>query len=156
MAIFETVQSEGRIDEMIESVFSMKLSVGGDWGYEQSSATIIYASELPLPQLEHTLASMRAHLEMSLMPGKEERYGSINLNESGREAYREKGKLFHRVRYDLTAMKETLYNHFVNEYKEGYGKDDFDMAEHFRRRKEATLERSVEQWFEIRDEGLSR
>jgi hypothetical protein len=137
---------------MIKSVFDIDLPVGGGWGYESESATTLYATDLPLAQLEHTLASMRAHLEMSLMPAKEERYGSINLNESEREVRRKDGKSYHQVTYAVTAMKESQYNAFVDEYKEGYGREDFDLADHFERRKKATLERQITYWFEIREE----
>ncbi len=153
MATFDTVQSGGKLKEMVKSVFDIDLPVDGEWGYDSASATILYHSDLPYTQLEHTLASMRTHLEMSLVPGKEERYGSINLNESEREEYQKDGKIFHQVTYAVTAMKESLYNTFVDEYKEGYGKDDFDLADHFDRRKKATLERKIMYWFEIKKEA---
>ena len=152
MATFDTIQSSDDLKEMVKSVFDMDLPVGGEWGYESESATTLYATDLPLTQLEHTLASMRAHLEMSLMPGKEERYGSINLNESEREVYRKDGKSYHQVTYAVTAMKESQYNAFVDEYKEGYGREDFDLADHFERRKRATLKRQITYWFEIMTE----
>ena len=66
--------------------------------------------------------------------------------------YQKNGRTFHRVTYTVTAMKESLYNAFVDEYKEGYGKADFDLADHFERRKEATLERKITYWFDIRKE----
>ena len=152
MVTFDTVQSSDNLKEMVKSVFDIDLPIDGEWGYGSESATTIYSTELPLAQLEHTLASMRSHLEMNLMPGKEERYGSINLNESERGEYQKNGRTFHRVTYTVTAMKESLYNAFVDEYKEGYGKADFDLADHFERRKEATLERKITYWFDIRKE----
>ena len=146
---FSRVEADGKLKEMIKSVFDIEMNVDGDWGYSKESPLIIRDSDMPLPQLEHTLASMRAHLEMSLMPGKEERYGSINLNESKREEYQEEGKLLHEVTYAVTAMKESDYSTFIDEYKEHYGKDDFDLADHFERRKKATLVRSETVYFEI-------
>jgi len=45
-------------------------------------------------------------------------------------------------------MKETIYANFINEYKENYGKKDFDLTAHFKAREAATLTREVTQWFE--------
>ena len=51
--------------------------------------------------------------------------------------------------YEITAMKENTYALFINEYKEGYGTEGFDLNEHFKRRKEATHTRIVTHWFEV-------
>lgn len=146
---FNQVETGGNLKEMIKSAFDIEMPVDGEWGYSMESPLIIRETEMSLPQLEHTLASMRAHLEMSLMPGKEERYGSINLNESEREEHREKDGVIHEVTYTITAMKESDYSTFIDEYKENYGKDDFDLADHFKRRKRATLVRTETVWFKI-------
>ena len=153
MVTFDTIESNGDLKEMIKSIFDIELPIGGGWGYDKASATAIYKTDLSLAQLEHTLASMRSHLEMNVTRSKEERYGSINLNESERKEYQEGGKTFHQVTYAVTAMKESLYNAFVDEYKEGYGKVDFNLSDHFERRKKATLERKINYWFEIRKEA---
>jgi hypothetical protein len=152
MASFDKVETGEKLREMILSVFDIELPVDGGWGYEEKDPTVIYEGEIPTTQLEHTLASMRAHLEMGLMPSKEERYGSINLNETERKEYQKDNNLFHKVSYTITAMKESEYNAFIEEYKEGYGKDSFDIDAHFRKRKEATLTREENFWFRI-DQG---
>jgi hypothetical protein len=46
-------------------------------------------------------------------------------------------------------MKEDTYHTFITAYKEGLGKEDFDITEHFNQRKKATLTRSEDYWFEI-------
>jgi len=46
-------------------------------------------------------------------------------------------------------MKEDLYTAFIKEYKEGYGKENFDLIEHFKKRKEATLTREVTHYFKV-------
>ena len=46
-------------------------------------------------------------------------------------------------------MREDDYTSFINEYKEESETKGFDMADHFKRRKEATLTREVTHWFEV-------
>jgi hypothetical protein len=46
-------------------------------------------------------------------------------------------------------MQESTYNQFINEYKENYGKEDFDLEVHFNKRKATTLIREVIHWFEV-------
>ncbi len=137
--------------EVIHSAFDTKLPLGGSWGYTKNEATVMESNlnNLPIEQYEHMIASMRAHLEMNLTLPEEQRYGSINLNEKTREQIQENKKIYDKVLYEVSAMKENDYIHFINEYKEGYGKEDFNMEDHFRRRKEATLVRLVEHWFDI-------
>jgi len=149
MATFDRFVSDTDIKEIIASVFEISLPVSGGWGYSKDTAIEIGDTDLPLAQLEHTLASMRTHLEMNITRPKEERYGSINLNETAREEMKEDSVKYHKVSYRITAMKESEYNAFVDEYKEGYGKEDFDMADHFERRKQATLIRTETCWFRI-------
>lgn len=153
MFVAERIESGGNLKEMIESIFDLSLSVDGDWGYTRELATIIGKTDLPIAQLEHTLASMRTHLEMNITRSKEERYGSINLNETDREEIHDNSQVYHKVTYEITAMKEEQYNAFVEEYKEGYGKKDFNLSEHFEKRKKATLSRTESYWFEILPEA---
>jgi hypothetical protein len=80
---------------------------------------------------------------------KEERYGSINVNETHREQIKINGLIFDKVIYEITAIHENIYASFIHEYKEGYGKENFDLHDHFKRRKEATLTRVVTHWFEV-------
>jgi hypothetical protein len=148
---FQQINNDNPIARVIKSAFDTDLPVSGAWGYSVKEATIIETNEsnIPIKQLEHMLASMRAYLEMNMTLDPEERYGSINLNELSREAIEENGACFDKVNYEISAMKETVYSEFINEYKERYGKEDFDLQKHFSQRKEETLTRVVTYWFEV-------
>lgn len=142
-------QSNEEPREIIASIFGMDLAIGNGWGYEKSNAMQLYKSDIPQKQTEHTLASMRTHLEMSITQPKEKKYGGINLNEIAREEFGNDKNQYHKVTYAVTAMLESHYNNFIDEYKEKYGKEDFDMAEYFQRRREATINREIIYWFSV-------
>lgn len=144
MSSFKDIQPGDDIKEVIKAAFDADLEVKGEWGYTKKLSTVIENDE-QIKQIEHTLAMMRAYIEMSMTLEKEERYGSINLNETNRE---EEGS-FHKVTYEISAMKEDEYAGFIDEYKEGHSKPEFDISDHFKRRKEATLIREVIHWFEV-------
>ncbi len=52
-----------------------------------------------------------------------------------------------KVSYEVSAMKESDYASFIQEYKDNFEKSDFDMEGHFKRRKEATLKREIVYFF---------
>ncbi len=139
------------IKEVLQAAFDVSLPVSGGWGYTQDDALRIEQNpdNTPLAQFEHMLISMRLYLEMNLTRKEEERYGSINLNEKSRKRHTAEHIVLDEVCYTLTAMKESDYAKFIEEYKEGYGKDDFDVQEHFAKRKEATLTKEVTCWFDV-------
>jgi len=149
MSDFIQIQPGDDIKKVIKAAFDADLDVSGEWGYTQELATVIDDSE-QVSQLEHTLASMRAYIEMNMTLEKEDRYGSINLNEKDREELQTDEGLFHKVDYEVSAIKEDLYADFINEYKEGHATPGFDISDHFKRRKVATLIRDVVYWFKIR------
>ncbi len=151
MTTFNKLQENNHIQELIKATFDVDLSVDGNWGYTQEKATIIDVAPkgMPIVQLEHTVTSIRAHLEMNITQERENRYGGINANERAREVISSNESIFNKVTYEITAMKEDIYNAFIKEYKEGYGKEDFDLNEHFKRRQEATLTRDVVHYFEV-------
>ncbi len=143
------INSDAPIKEVIKSAFDADLSLSGGWGYTKKHATVIHDTKgMPIDQFEHTLTTMRAYIEMNMTLAKEDRYGSINPKELAREEIAEAGLLYDKVTYEVSGMKEDLYASFINEYKENAEKPDFDLADHFNRRKEATLKRTVEHWFE--------
>jgi hypothetical protein len=150
MTTFKKLQNNN-IQELIKSTFDADLALAGDWGYTKEKATIIesVSEGMPLSQLEHMVTSIRAHLEMNITQAQENRYSGINANERAREESRSDEGIFNKVTYEITAMKEDLYAAFIKEYKEGYGKEDFDLNEHFKKRKEATLTREVVHYFEV-------
>ena len=149
MVLFKKLEGTQDLKEILKTAFDSDLPVTGSWGYTKDDVTVIEASNMPLNQIEHVFASMRAYVEMNMTLQEGERYGSINLNEKTREELIIDTKNYHKVCYEVTAMQETLYNNFIKEYKEGYGKESFDLNLHFEKRKEATLKREVIHWFEI-------
>ena len=151
MTTFNTLQEPENIQELIKETFDADLPVSGDWGYSKERASIIIElpQSMPLPQLEHMITSIRAHLEMNITQEEENRYGAINANEISREESQSNGLIYAKVTYEVTAIKENLFKQFIHEYKEGYEKEGFDLNEHFKRRKEATLTREVVHYFEV-------
>ena len=151
MTTFEALKNNNDIQELIKSTFDADLAISGNWGYTKEQSTVIEATPegMPLSQLEHMVTSIRAHLEMNITQEQENRYAGINANERAREESRSEEGIFNKVTYEITAMKEDLYTAFIKEYKEDYGKEDFDLNEHFKRRQEAALTRKVVHYFEV-------
>lgn len=151
MATFKKLQENNNIQNLIKSTFDADLVLAGSWGYTKEKATIIEAvpEGMTLSQLEHMVTSIRAHLEMNITQEQENRYAGINANERAREESKSEEGIFNKVTYEITAMKEDIYMTFIKEYKEGYGKEDFDLNEHFKKRQEATLTLEVVHYFEV-------
>ena len=146
MQEFKEIEAQKDLHNFIKVAFNADLKVSGGWGYTQSLSTIIeQGNEGTVAQIEFTLATMRAYLEMNMTLEEDERYGAINLSEISRESDDE----YEKVTYEISAMKELTYKKFIAEYKENSEKPDFDMTEHFNRRKEATLRREVDYWFKV-------
>ncbi len=146
MQEFKEIEAEEDLANFIQVAFNADLKVSGGWGYTKALATIIeQGNEGSVAQIEFTLATMRAYLEMNMTLEEDERYGAINLNELSRVVEGE----YEKVIYEISAMRELEYKKFIAEYKENSEKPDFNMTEHFNRRKEATLKREVIYWFKI-------
>ena len=145
MQSFPTVSHEENLKGMIERVYETQIEVDGGWGYDQASATLLRPMPFPKTQLQHNLAHMRVYLEMNIVQEETNRYGGIDLIEIDRESI----DRYEKVTYRVTGILEGEYNDFINEYKEGYGKEDFDLNDHFARRKAATLTREIEYWFDL-------
>jgi len=151
MPTFAPLHKETNIQKLIKETFDADLPLSGDWGYSKEKSTIIDSlpQGMPLPQLQHMLTTIRAHLEMNITQEAENRYGGINANEKAREESKTDAGIFNKVTYEITGIKEDLYNAFIKEYKKGYGKEEFDLNAHFQRRKEATLTRKIVHYFEV-------
>ena len=149
MVNFTQLSSDENIHDVIKAAFDNELDVEGGWGYTIQNATIIKKQE-HIKELEHTLISMRSYIEMSMTLSKDDRYGSINANEKNRENIEFEGTTFEKISYEISAMKELDYAMFINEYKEKYGQRDFDLSDHFKRRKDATLIRNLVYYFKIK------
>ena len=150
---FGELQESLDIKELIKTTFEADLPLAGGWGYTKELATTIEGlpNGMTLKQLEHMVTSIRAHLEMNITQEKESRYGAINANEKSREEIKDGDTIYDKVTYEITGIKEDIYNKFSKEYKEGYGKNEFDLNDHFDRRKKATLTREVVHYFKIID-----
>jgi hypothetical protein len=144
---FQEIEVENNLEELVKVAFNADFKLDGAWGYTQALATVIKPqNEGSLAQIEFTLATMRAYLEMNMTLGDKERYSAINLQELSREKIDES---YDKVNYEISAIKETEYKAFIAEYKENSEKRDFNMSDHFNRRKEATLKRVVVHWFKV-------
>ncbi len=150
--IFRQIPATTPVGEVIRSAFDTDLPVEGGWGYTtEAPLKLLPPLPAPLQQIEYTLASMRTHIEMQMTLPEEQRYGGINLNETARETRTIEGRSCDIVTYEVTAMRESDYARFIEEYKEGYGKDGFDITAHFEARKAATLHREITLCFDIAD-----
>jgi hypothetical protein len=146
MKRFKEIEVEENLKELIKVAFNVDLNISGAWGYSKDLSTIIEVdNEGSTMQTEFTLATMRAYLEMNMILEENERYGAINLNEISREII----DGFEKVNYEISAIKELKYKIFIDEYKENFEKPDFDIADHFNRRKKETLKREVIHWFKV-------
>jgi len=146
MKIFKEIKADDSIREVIKTAFNTDLNISGAWGYSEELSTVIELNnDGSISQIEFTLATMRAYLEMNMTIEENERYGAINLNELSRETIAG----FDKVKYEISAIKELEYKIFIDEYKEKFEEADFDMADHFNRRKKATLKREVIHWFKV-------
>jgi len=147
MTNFNELPPQDRLQEFILAAFNIEFPLSGDWGYTFERATTIESLRegMPLNQLQHTFATIRAQIEMS----EKSAYRGINVNEKSRESISNDNKLFEKVTYEITAMREEDYNKFVQEYKDGYENNELDLNDHFKRRKEATLTREVYHYFEV-------
>ena len=151
MPPFPPLQEDANIQELIKTTFDADLPLSGDWGYSKEKASILESlpENMILPQLQHMITTIRAHLEMNITQEKTSRYGGINPNEKIREVIKDDTYIFDKVTYEVTAIKEDLYHAFIKEYKKGYDTEEFDLNEHFKRRKESTLTREVVHYFEV-------
>ncbi len=144
---FKEIEVENNLQELVKVAFNSDLKIDGAWGYTQPLATVIKeGNEVPIAQIEFTLATMRAYLEMNMTLQESERYSAINLRELSREKVDD---VYDKVIYEISAIKELEYKAFIKEYKENLEKPEFDMSAHFAKRKAATLKREVIHWFKI-------
>jgi len=151
MTDFNQIQDEMNIQKLIKETFDTDLPLSVGWGYTQEKATVIESlpEGMTVPQLQHMITSIRTHLEMNITQAQANRYGAINPGEKSREAFKSANTLFEKITYVVTAMKEDTYNAFIKEYKAGYEQESFDIADHFKRREEATLTREIDYYFDV-------
>jgi len=151
MSSFQSLSCNDDLKDIIKTAFDSDLDIAGAWGYSKELATEIITIDIPLSQLEHIFASMRAYIEMNMTLEVTDRYASINVNELSRETLAIDNRTYHKIIYTITAIKESRYADFIKEYKNKYGKEDFDLDAHFAKRKKETLSREVIHWFILPD-----
>ncbi len=149
---FKQIDTNDNIQEVINTAFNIKLDIAGSWGYDKNSATVINSvGEFTKEELQLTLMSMRAHIEMSMMLDEEDRYGGINPSELSRETITVDDNTYEKVIYKISATKYLVNKRLMKEYKDNLGKDSFDIEAHFKERAENTLEIISEYWYDIRN-----
>ncbi len=144
---FKPIEHVDNIKKVIKNVFDVELNITGGWGYDNNSAVIIEKLDIPMDQFIHMFATMRANIEMNLTLEEDERYGGINLTFKDNKKFEINNKTYDIVSFKVTAMKEKIYAQFIKEYKDGYGKKEFDLSDHFKRRTENTITRYIDYWF---------
>lgn len=145
---FEKLPEVDDIAGVINDVFGVELGISGGWGYDNNSALSIDKLDVDIDQFLHMFASMRANIEMNLtIKDENERYGGINVHFEDSKTFEINNKIYDVLTFKITAMKEKTYADFIQEYKDNYGKKEFDLTGHFQRREESTLSRVVDYWF---------
>ena len=144
---FKPIESVENISTVIKNLFDVDLNISGGWGYDNSSAIITEKLDMPIEQFVHMFATMRANIEMNLALDENKRYGGINLTPKSDKKIEINNKTYNVASFTITAINEKKYAKFIKEYKDGYGKERFDLANHFNKRKENTITREVDCWF---------
>lgn len=144
---FEKLPPVDDIAGVLEDIFSVKLDVTGSWGYDNNSALEVNSLDIPIDQFLHTFASMRANIEMNLTLDEQNRYAGINVTQVESKEFEIENKKYDLVTFKISAIKEKEYNDFIQEYKDNYGKEDFDLKKHFDNRAKATIEIQSDFWF---------
>jgi len=145
---FEQLPNVDDLSGVIEDMFGVKLDISGGWGYDNSAPVIVNSLDIPIDQFLHMFASIRANTEMNLYLEEKQRYGSINCNFIEGKQVEIENQLFDMITFEITAMKEIIYADLIDEYKENYGKnEEFDLEDHFKRRKENTIKLETDFWF---------
>ena len=145
---FEQLPAVDDIAGVIEDAFGVKLDISGGWGYDNSSAVIVNSLNIPIDQFLYMYSSIRANIEMNMTLEEDARYGGINTNFIDGQQIEIENKVYDMITFEITAMKESTYAGFIQEYKDNYGKNkDFDLSEHFKRREESTIKIQSDFWF---------
>lgn len=144
---FDKVPPVDDISGVLEDVFGIKLDINGGWGYDNKTALIINSLNVPLEQFYHMFASMRANVEMNLTLEEDDRFAGINVTLTEQKEFEIENKTYDVVTFKITAIKEKLYADFIQEYKDNYGKKEFDLDAHFKRRSANTIELISDFWF---------
>ena len=144
---FKQIDLDNNIQTVIKEIFNVELSISGGWGYDSNSVTIIEKLNMPINQFTQMFATMRLNIEMNLTLEENERYTGINTTFEDSKKLEVNNEIYDVFSFKVTAMKEKEYANFIKEYKDGYGKEEFDLSEHFKRRTQSTISRNIDCWF---------
>ncbi len=144
---FKELEKSDNIKKIIKNLFDIDLNISGGWGYSKSSALIINSLDMPIEQFMNLFATLRANIEMNFNLDKDKRYGGISLSLQKTNNISTKNGFYTVATFKISAMNENSYAKFIKEYKDNYGKKEFNLTEHFKRRKEQTVIRVVDYWF---------
>ena len=146
--IFEQVEAIDDMQEVIKNTFDVELNITGGWGYDNNTAVIANNIDMPTEQFVHMFATIRANIEMNLMvENSDERFSGINVNFEENKEFEIDKKVYQIFTFKITAMNEKIYAELIQEYKDNYGKKEFDLSAHFKRREQITISRVVDYWF---------
>ncbi len=145
MIEFKEINSTDDIKEITKSAFGVDIEISGSWGYSKDKYTDLSKIKENIKGTQELMATMRANMEMNMLLNENERYGSINVH----EIYREQDDGFEKIKYEISAMKESDYKVFIQEYKDNFQDDSFDLENHFNKRKKATIKRNVFHYFKV-------
>ncbi|MCV6606929.1 MAG: hypothetical protein OIF32_01860, partial [Campylobacterales bacterium] len=106
----------------------------------------IHSLNMEKDQFINLFATVRANIEMNLVKEEEDRYAGINVSPIKVVEMAVNNVNYDVATFKISGMRETKYSEFIQEYKDNYGKKEFNLEGHFERRKEATLERTVDFW----------
>lgn len=145
---FERLPAVDDLSGVIEDMFGVTLDIEGDWGYDNKSAVVVNSLDIPIDQFLYMFANIRANTEMNLILDEDKRYGGINVNLIEGTQIEIEDKIYDMITFEITAMKESVYSKFIDEYKQNYGKNEkFDLDDHFKRRQENTVILKSDYWF---------
>ncbi|MEA3523226.1 MAG: MOSC domain-containing protein [Campylobacterota bacterium] len=145
---FEKAQDVEDIRETIRDIFDLDLDISGGWGYNQQSALKIRKIESSFEQFAHTFAIIRSNVEMNIMQEEANRYSGLNVHVENQEKITKNKIDYKVVSFKITATATKQNKEFIKEYKENYGKENFDIQEHFQKRKNSEITRIIECWFD--------
>ncbi|MEA2050232.1 MAG: hypothetical protein U9O56_05840 [Campylobacterota bacterium] len=144
---FEKAQEVDDIAGVIKDIFDIDLDISGGWGYDYNNPLVVNSLDITIDQFLHMFSTMRANIEMNLLLDDENRYGGINATFLEAKKLVLDNNTFDVVTYKISAIKEKKYAEFIKEYKDGYGKKEFDITKHFENRQKYTISREVDYWF---------
>ncbi len=148
MINFEKAQNVENIRETIKNIFNLDLDISGGWGYNQQSALKIEKTDTSLEQFAHTFAIIRSNIEMNIMQEESNRYSGLNAHIEDEEEMTKDEINYKIISFKITATATQQNNELIKEYKENYGKENFDIKRHFQKRKECEITRTIECWFD--------